>query len=619
MHRLSTPAVRWWPRAARALLCALICLPAGPALAQSLESALAPGPVTASHAKAEAECSNCHVRFDRAGQDKLCVACHKDIGQDLIHNTGLHGRQKPQTCRGCHTDHRGREMNIAPLNSAAFDHRQTDYLLRGKHVPVACKSCHLAGKKYSQAASDCLACHAKDDKHKGTLGKACADCHVEEGWKETRFDHGKTQFALTGKHIDTKCDACHKTKVYSEAPTTCIGCHKKEDKHKARFGDKCETCHTTRDWKGLSFSHDKDTKYPLRGKHRETKCESCHTTGYVYRDKLGTDCVACHKKDDKHKGTLGAECVACHNERSWKEAVKFNHDKSRFPLRGGHVKAECKACHTTPLFREAPSECVACHNDKHEATLGTACADCHTDRDWKVASRFDHARTRFALRNSHAVPPLKCQACHVDLRSLRHAAASAKECLACHKKDDKHEGQLGARCDNCHDDGKWTNTRFDHARARFALVGGHVRLECKACHATQRYRDAARECVGCHRKDDKHKARFGEKCESCHNVRDWRLWSFDHQRRTDYPLQGAHAKPACEACHTQPAPAGKAAAPLDRNCQSCHRRDDVHDTAFGARCDPCHTPTRWKQVTNRRLSAGPAGPRVANAWKVLKS
>ncbi len=599
---------RLW-HAALLLLAATLALPA---VAQSLESALAPGPVVQSHAKAEAECSNCHVRFDRAGQDKLCVACHKDIGQDLAKKTGLHGRQKAQVCRSCHTDHRGRDMNIAPLDTKAFDHKQTDYLLKGKHGLVECKSCHVAGKKYSQAPADCLACHQKDDKHKGTLGKACADCHVEEGWKETRFDHGKTKYPLTGKHVDVKCDACHKTKVYDEAPTTCIGCHKKDDKHKAHFGEKCETCHTTRDWKGLTFRHDTDTKYPLRGKHREAKCESCHTTGWIYRDKLASECVACHKKDDKHKGTLGNDCVACHSERSWKEGAKFDHDKSRFPLRGAHVKPECKACHTTPLYRETPSDCVACHkkDDKHETTLGSACGDCHTDRDWK-ATRFDHARTRFALRFGHAVPPLKCESCHRDLKSFRHTLPAPPDCLSCHKKDDKHEGQLGSRCESCHDDRKWTATSFDHARARFALVGAHVKVECKSCHATQRYRDAPRDCIGCHQKDDKHKARFGEKCESCHNQRDWRLWAFDHGRRTDYPLESGHAKVACEGCHVQPAARGKAAAPLDRSCLSCHRRDDVHDGAFGARCDQCHGATRWKQVSNRRTSAAPPLFRVA--------
>jgi hypothetical protein len=582
---------------------------AAPAAAQSLESALAPGPVVRSHAKAEVECSNCHVRFDRAGQDKLCVACHKEVGQDLRAKTGWHGRQKPQACRSCHSDHRGREMNIAPLDTRSLDHRQTDYLLKGKHVAVECKACHVAPRKYREAPADCLSCHRKDDKHRGTLGPACADCHVEQGWKETRFDHAVTRFPLTGKHTDTRCEACHKTPVFNEAPSTCIGCHRKEDKHRARFGEKCESCHSTRNWTGITFRHDTDTKYVLRGRHREAKCESCHT-GNLYRDKLGSQCLDCHRKDDKHQGTLGSECAACHTERNWTERGKFDHDSSRFALRGGHLKPECKACHTSPRYRETPSDCVACHrkDDKHEGTLGAVCADCHTDTNWK-ASRFDHARTRFALRLGHAVPPLKCSDCHRDPRSYRPAAM---DCLSCHRKDDRHEGQLGLRCQSCHTERNWRSPGFDHAKARFALVGAHQKVECKSCHATPRFRDAARECIGCHRKDDKHKARFGAKCEDCHNARDWRLWSFEHNRLTDYALDAGHAAVPCESCHRAPAPTGRAAATLERGCLACHRSDDVHDGAFGARCEQCHTATRWKQVTNRpRAAAQPARLRLA--------
>jgi hypothetical protein len=105
--------------------------------------------------------------------------------------------------------------------------------------------------------------------------------------------------------------------------------------------------------------------------------------------------------------------------------------------------------------------------------------------------------------------------------------------------------------------------------------------------------------VGCHLKDDKHKARYGTECQSCHNARHWDLWTFDHAKRTRFVLDGAHATVACERCHTQPAPKGKLAAALATNCLSCHRRDDVHDGAFGNACDQCHTTDQWKRVRPR--------------------
>ena len=42
-----------------------------------------PGELIRGHEKAEADCANCHVRFDRAAQPRLCMACYKEVGQDV--------------------------------------------------------------------------------------------------------------------------------------------------------------------------------------------------------------------------------------------------------------------------------------------------------------------------------------------------------------------------------------------------------------------------------------------------------------------------------------------------------------------------------------------------------
>jgi hypothetical protein len=596
--------VTW--RRALALLLALAGPVAVPAGAQTLESVLSPGRLIQGHAKVEDDCRACHIPFDRAAQDRLCVECHKDVGQDVRARQGHHGRIKRQPCRTCHTDHRGRDVRIAEFDHKAFDHALTDYALRDAHTKVECAKCHSPGKRWREAPLDCNGCHRKDDVHKGALGPKCADCHSEKNWKETRFDHGKTRFELTGKHADVKCADCHKDNRYKDTPRTCIGCHRADDKHKGQFGEKCESCHGTRDWKTSTFNHDRDTKYPLRGKHRTAKCDSCHK-GHLYKEKLGTACIDCHRKDDKHKGTLGHECGKCHTERDWKEPGGFDHDKTNFPLLGKHAKVECKECHKSTLFKEAPSTCFGCHrkDDKHERTLGEKCADCHTERDWK-ASRFDHDRTKFRLRGGHVVgPKLKCDACHKDLKSFRDTAT---DCYACHRKDDKHEGQLGKRCDTCHNERDWKTTSFDHGRTEFPLTGRHITVECKKCHETPRYKDAKRECYACHRNDDKHKLKFGEPCAECHNPRDWKLWDFDHDKRSEYKLEGAHRRTACESCHERPAPKGKVFAPLARACVGCHRADDVHDGSFGTLCERCHLVTKWKEIRNRL-----SGPSVWNS------
>ncbi len=430
-----------------------------PATAQTIESILAPGKLIQGHAKLENDCSQCHVKFDRKAQDGLCMACHKDIGADVRAKTGFHGRLKPQACNTCHTDHKGRNARIVELDKTRFDHAQTDFQLRGKHQQVECEKCHVTGKKYSEAPSDCYSCHKRDDVHKGALGPKCADCHSEGSWKETRFDHDKTRFSLIGKHADVRCTECHRNNVFKNTPRTCI---------------------------------------------------------------------SCHRKDDKHKETLGKDCGSCHTERSWKEPSKFNHDQTSFPLLGRHAKVECKDCHKSTMFKEAP-----------------------------------------------------------------------KDCIGCHKKDDKHEGTLGQQCEQCHSERSWKAARFDHGLTRFPLTGKHIAVKCDSCHESSRFKEAPRDCYACHKKEDRHKLKFGEACESCHNTRGWSIWDFDHDKRTSYKLDGAHRQVACQSCHTQAAPKGRKAAELGKNCISCHRKSDVHDGQFGMRCEQCHVTQNWKKLQGR--------------------
>ena len=170
--------------------------------------------------------------------------------------------------------------------------------------------------------------------------------------------------------------------------------------------------------------------------------------------------------------------------------------------------------------------------------------------------------------------------------------------MACHKKDDKHEGQVGTQCAACHTDLNWKIARFDHNRTRFALVGRHLLATCKNCHETPRYRDARRDCTACHLKEDTHKQTLGVRCETCHTTRGWKLWDFDHDTATRYRLEGAHRTVACASCHRDPAPVGMAAAPLTSNCSTCHRSTDPHQGRFGLRCQQCHTTQSWKTIKN---------------------
>jgi hypothetical protein len=555
----------------------------GAVMAQGIESIVSPGKLVQSHAKVDDDCKQCHTKFDRKAQDGLCQQCHKEVGTDVRGKTGFHGKMKPQVCRTCHTDHKGRPLPSPTLTRTSLTTPPPTSPCapntRKSNAPNATLSTRSSA---STAAVQCLP--PQDDVQR--LTATCSDCHNENLWKEAKFDHDKTRFALTGKHIDTKCADCHKNNNYKETPQACYACHRKDDDqkgHKGQYGDKCDSCHGTKLWKPSSFNHDTDTRYALRGKHRSTTCADCHT-GHLYKLKLNQDCNSCHKKDDKHKESLSRNRQLPHRT-GWK-SPQFEHEATRFPLLGKHAKTDCKECHKSAMFREAPKECFGCHkkDDKHAGNLGDQCAECHAERDWKsTTGRFSHDRTKFKLRNAHADSKIKCNACHKDVRSFRHTAL---DCISCHKKDDKHENQLGSRCEQCHGDKSWKTTQFDHALSRFALTGRHISTPCKAVtkQAVTKTRLAIVSLVIKQRQAQR-EVWNAPKPATTHEPGPFGTLTIPVAPATGW----AHTARSRESCHRAPAPKGKNAAPVGASCVACHSGEDVHDGQFGNRCEQCHS------------------------------
>jgi len=566
------------------------------AWADSLESALMPGQVIQGHAKWEETCAKCHKRFDKAAQTQLCQDCHKDVRRDIESKQHFHGRLKEQReCRECHTEHKGREEHIAPINESTFDHTQTSFALTGAHAApkkTECKACHKPKIKYRDAPSECMACHRKDDIHRGNFSETCATCHTATNWKEIIFDHGRdTKYPLRDKHKSAKCESCHTGHLYKDKlKTDCVSCHKKDDYHKGVFGQKCETCHGEKDWTTSPFNHDKDTKYPLLGKHKTTKCESCHTLPSA-KEKTPTACYACHKKDDKHEEALGRACEQCHTEKEWKDTHLFDHNKSKFPLLGKHEKVDCKGCHLDRKYRPTPLTCLACHkkDDVHKGDYSEKCQTCHTDRTWKEIT-FDHDRdTKFALREKHR--SVNCRGCHAG---QLYKDKLKTDCGSCHRKDDIHNAAFGVQCQTCHSEKTWKPSSFNHDRdTKYLLLGAHELVTCEECHRVPVAKEKTpTACQACHRKEDKHKGAFGDQCETCHREKSWKLIRFDHDRDTKYPLSGKHRTTTCISCHTGLLYKDKT--PTD--CMACHKKDDTHKGSFGSMCGDCHNEQKWKDV-----------------------
>lgn len=513
-------------RAAGGVLCALILgFGAGPqeAAAASVETLLMPGKVISGHARFEESCTKCHDRADRDRQTALCRDCHEEVDADIAARRGLHGRlPRPELvkCTACHTDHRGREADIVRLVPERFDHGATDFPLEGAHAAVGCAECHAAGKPHRTAPGGCFACHRDDDAHTGALGRGCSDCHDESNWSAFRFDHGKTSFALTGRHEEVSCGACHFGNRYESTPTGCVSCHAPDDLHTGARGPDCADCHTTAAWADSKFDHARETGFALLGGHKRLECTACHRSGRM-ADDLPGDCRGCHASDDVHDGRFAQKCERCHGPSAWKPAGFDHLEESRFALAGAHVRADCHACHSTPVGRpKLATDCASCHRaqDVHAGKLGRDCEQCHGSERWRSELRFDHDLTDFPLVGLHVIVP--CAECHQtpDFKGV------AGDCAGCHERVDVHAGGLGSECGSCHSPNGWAIWDFDHgAQTRFALTGVHARTECRGCHRRPASElELSSDCASCHASQDKHLGQFGRQCQRCHGTTSFR-------------------------------------------------------------------------------------------------
>ncbi len=513
-------------RCAAALLLAAAAAVMTPAAAQlgPLDRLVMPGPVAKAHADIEKDCKSCHVRFKRQSQQQLCLGCHKDVAADIAAGKGFHGRSPKvqaasggKACAACHSEHKGRDADILGLDEKAFDHSLTDFPLHGRHVGVACSSCHAAGKPFHEAKADCVACHAKDDRHRGNLGRQCADCHSDAGWKAARFDHfAKTGYRLTGAHAAVDCAGCHADEHYANTSERCVACHRADDKHKGTNGSECQNCHTTIKWADVHFDHFAASRFALTGGHAGLECGACHT-GDKFARKTPRVCNDCHRKDDVHQGVNGANCEHCHRATKWKD-VSFDHARdAHFALLGAHAALKCTDCHVQPAaVVKLGTKCIDCHrkDDPHEGQLGTDCASCHGESSFKKHVRFDHDLTTFPLLGRHAA--LACSDCHAT-KAYR---GTPERCIDCHAKDDAHAKRLGTNCGLCHNPNGWRLWIFDHSKTGFVLDGAHAKADCLGCHRQPLATAAGlpKDCAGCHRGDDVHHGEFGRDCARCHTT-----------------------------------------------------------------------------------------------------
>ncbi|MGH7740460.1 MAG: cytochrome c3 family protein [Candidatus Eiseniibacteriota bacterium] len=551
---------------------------------------MSPGPLAAAHKDMDSalNCLKCHPPGG-GSMDARCIDCHTEVAQMRAQNRGLHGHVK-DACAKCHPDHGGRDFKLIAFEEGApekFDHKRTGWPLEGKHDSLTCDKCHLPkfqkdpvlaklqrkdhSKSWFGLQTTCNSCH--EDHHHGQLSLECQNCHGNASFKPAvKFDHAKSRFPLTGKHEKVECAKCHLATerltiaMDSEGKQIplykplhfedCNVCHTK-DPHEGKFGKTCAGCHVTDSFhviKKAAFNHDQ-TKYPLRGKHATVECAKCHDPKLAWgRKPLFEHCGQCHKDGHAGQATIAgkpADCDACHRVEGFEPSIFTveKHQLSKYPLEGKHMTADCSRCHrqleNTPAnvqkygpsrvaMRPTHTQCTDCHNDPHEGRFAPGgeraqtknCLACHTPMAFRP-SIYDaamHAHARFVLDGAHRATP--CLNCHEELKQ-----EPANSTL---------RGVTGAR-----------RLKFTDSRQR-----------CAACHESPHGDQFAK------RKDK-------GACEGCHGSDAFApAAKFDHQRDSQFKLDGVHVRVACSGCHrTEILGSGKTRViyrPVPHRCEDCH-------------------------------------------------
>jgi hypothetical protein len=323
-------------------------------------------------------------------------------------------------------------------------------------------------------------------------------------------------------------------------------------------------------------------------------------------------------------GNLNVPCQNCHTASGWKpiRAVpEFDHNRTKYPLRGMHQSVTCIQCHVKPVFSSVGQRCQDCHADIHKRQLGANCEQCHTVRGWGVSiQQIQQHNNRFPLTGAHAA--VDCDSCHKGMANSKFQTMSTA-CYSCHQADftgatnpNHVTAKFSTTCDTCHGTDNWLNAKFDHASVGFPLTGGHAvpPRQCVDCHVNNNYNITSMACISCHLKDfqgttnpNHVSANFPSTCQQCHTTVAWTPATFDHSM-VNFALTGAHTVPPrqCTDCH------------VNNNynltsitCVSCHLKDFNSATnpnhvagGFSQTCETCHNTSAWQPATFDHSKSG---------------
>ena len=174
-----------------------------------------------------------------------------------------------------------------------------------------------------------------------------------------------------------------------------------------------------------------------------------------------------------------------------------------------------------------------------------------------------------------------------------------------------HGTALTIACEDCHNTSGWDfigeGAAFNHDEVGFDLVDGHKFVDCKKCHSTLIFEEAASDCISCH--IDVHAMSVGDDCVRCHDERNWLVNNIPELHEINgFPLLGQHRLVSCTECHQSESQLRWDW--VGNDCISCHLDDFVSTTEpnhqlsnFSHECAECHSPgaESWGQAETFHL------------------
>ena len=204
-----------------------------------------PGLLSQPHAFLKQRCNACHTPV-KGVEAANCIVCHANDEALLQRQpTAFHG--SITSCKECHVEHLGSVKRPITMDHYAL------YQIGERHeasVTTDKAQRNTAFTHYFKASPssawqselNCLACHEKEDPHRGNFGPNCIDCHTTERWSIANYSHPSPR-----SHDCAQCHQappCHHTSYFRH------GCAQVAGKPNAKVNE-CYACHQTTAWNDI--------------------------------------------------------------------------------------------------------------------------------------------------------------------------------------------------------------------------------------------------------------------------------------------------------------------------------------------------------------------------------